>query len=115
MIFLYLTLSGREQMLGQHTDENHGAANVLGVFTLCRAAHTSRRQESEKKTTISWKVKKAQPAITSLFTLSSVGFSFYFIFCLFCTLLLNIQYVFVGGVQRRNNRESQNLWSRHES
>lgn len=36
-------------MLGQHTDENHGAANVLGVFTLCRAVHTSRRQKSEKK------------------------------------------------------------------
>lgn len=36
-------------MLGQHTDENHGAANVLGVFTLCRAAHTGRRQEREEK------------------------------------------------------------------
>lgn len=109
-------------MLGQHTDENHGAANVLGVFTLCRAAHTGQRQKSEKKnqktpkqTTISWQVKKAQPAITSLFTLSSMGFSFYFIFCFFCTLLLNILYVFVGGVQRKNNRGSQNRCSRYES
>lgn len=70
MIFLYLTLSGREQMLGQHTDENHGAPNVLGVFTLGHAAHTGRRQKREKKPTISWQVKKAQLTITSLFTLS---------------------------------------------
>lgn len=48
MISLYLTLSGREQMLDQHTDENHGAANVQGVFTLCRAAHTCRRQKRGK-------------------------------------------------------------------
>lgn len=66
-------------MLGQHTDENRGAANVLGVFTLCRAAHTGRRQKSVKNNHL----LAAQPAITPLFTLSSVVFSFYFIFCFF--------------------------------
>lgn len=101
MISLYLTLSGREQMLGQHTDENRGPASVLGVFTLQRAVHTGRRQNSEKRKTHF--LAGEESSASNYVFLHSFTFFYQFIFCFFWTVLLTIMYLFVGGVQRRRD------------